>query len=190
MRIDSGDLAAAARAVRALLDAGGCRSVRILVSGNLDEYALAALVSGGAPIDGFGVGTRLDTSADAPSIDCVYKLQEYAGRPRRKRSPGKATWPGRKQVFRSIGADGRLAGDVVALESEDWPGAALLACVMRGGERTAPVERIADITARSRRSLASLPRATRRLVGAAPVPVTISPAVQALAAAVDRATQG
>lgn len=190
VRIDSGDLAAAARAVRALLDAGGCRSVRILVSGNLDEYALAALVSGGAPIDGFGVGTRLDTSADAPSIDCVYKLQEYAGRPRRKRSPGKATWPGRKQVFRSIGADGRLAGDVVALESEDWPGAALLACVMRGGERTAPVERIADITARSRRSLASLPRATRRLVGAAPVPVTISPAVQALAAAVDRATQG
>ena len=65
-----------------------------------------------APIDGFGVGTSLTTSADVPTLDCVYKLQEYAGLPRRKRSANKATWPGRKQVWRRYGADGRMVGDL------------------------------------------------------------------------------
>ena len=77
-----------------------CRGVTIFASGNLDEYRLRELVRQQAPIDGFGVGTRMNTSADAPYLDCAYKLQEYEGRPRRKRSEGKATWPGRKQVFR------------------------------------------------------------------------------------------
>lgn len=190
VRIDSGDLGAEARAVRVILDAGGCASVRILVSGNLDEYALEALAAGAAPIDGYGVGTRLDTSADAPSIDCVYKLQEYAGRARRKRSAGKATWPGRKQVFRRHDADGRLVGDVVALASETVPGTPLLECVMQHGVRTRAAEPIAVIAARSRASLAALPAETRRLVGGRGVPVSISPAVQQLAADIDRATGG
>jgi nicotinate phosphoribosyltransferase len=74
--------------------------VRILASGNLDEEAVGTMVGSGAPIDDFAIGTRLDTSADAPYLDCAYKLQEYAGQARRKRSTGKATWPGRKQVYR------------------------------------------------------------------------------------------
>ncbi len=96
VRLDSGDLGAHARRVRAILDAGGLGRVTLFASGSVDEYLIRDLLAQGAPIDGFGVGTRLDTSSDAPALDCAYKLQEYAGRPCRKRSEGKATWPGRK----------------------------------------------------------------------------------------------
>src|SRR5206468_13061473 len=106
--LDSGDLHAHARKVRAILDRGGLRDTTIFASGDLDEQAVRELVRAGAPIDGFGLGTRIDTSADAPYLDSAYKLEEYAGRPRRKRSEGKATWPGRKQVYRRHGSDGRL----------------------------------------------------------------------------------
>ncbi|MCG6861595.1 MAG: nicotinate phosphoribosyltransferase, partial [Chromatiaceae bacterium] len=101
VRIDSGDLNAHARQVRAILDRAGLSSIGIFCSGGLDEHDLVRLRAQGAPIDGFGIGTRLDTSADAPYLDCAYKLQEYAGLARRKRSEGKASWPGRKQVFRT-----------------------------------------------------------------------------------------
>ncbi|MGZ8263808.1 MAG: nicotinate phosphoribosyltransferase, partial [Burkholderiales bacterium] len=94
VRLDSGDLAALSRSVRAILDAGGLRAAKLFVSGNLDEERVDALFRSGAPIDGYGVGTSLVTSSDAPSLDAVYKLQEYAGKPRRKRSVSKATWPG------------------------------------------------------------------------------------------------
>ena len=100
VRLDSGDLAEHVRKVRDILDKAGLKSTTIFASGNLDEYRLNELVSAGAPIDGFGVGTALDISADAPSLDFVYKLQEYAGKARRKSSEGKATWPGRKQGYR------------------------------------------------------------------------------------------
>jgi nicotinate phosphoribosyltransferase len=188
VRIDSGDLLEGSRAVRAILDGGGCGAVQILASGNLDEHEIARLSAAGAPIDAFGVGTRLDTSADAPYLDCAYKLEEYAGRPRRKRSWGKATWPGRKQVFRRHDAAGQIAADVVALETERPPGEPLLECVMRGGRRLRPAEPIAALAARTARSLAALPAACRAL--AAPVPLTaaISSGVRALADEVDRAT--
>ena len=88
--------------VRGILDHGGFQEIRIFASGNLDEYAIRELMSQGAPIDGFGVGTKLDTSEDAPYLECAYKLMEYAGRPRFKKSQGKATMPGRKQVFRQF----------------------------------------------------------------------------------------
>jgi nicotinate phosphoribosyltransferase len=133
VRIDSGDLAEHARRVRAILDAGGLEHVIIFASGDLDEYELRDMLAAAAPVDGFGVGTRVDTSSDQPFLDCAYKLQEYAGRARRKRSEGKATWPGRKQVFRRLDADGRMAYDVVTLESDPQPGEPLLAPVMRGG---------------------------------------------------------
>ena len=125
VRLDSGDLADHARRVRHVLDQGGLSDVTIFASGNLDEYRLRELGSAGAPIDGYGIGSRLDVSADSPYLDCVYKLQEYARQPRRKRSEGKATWPGRKQVFRSY-HDGLMAGDVVTwqmipvLDSRYW----------------------------------------------------------------------
>jgi nicotinate phosphoribosyltransferase len=105
VRIDSGDLGDHARRVRRILDDGGLAEARIFASGNLDEHRLQELILGGAPVDGFGVGTRILTSADAPYLDCAYKLEEYAGKPRRKRSEGKATWPGRKQVYRQFDDD-------------------------------------------------------------------------------------
>src|SRR5436305_5865222 len=110
VRIDSGDLVALANNVRRILDDAGLADVAIFVSGGLDEDRLAALIAAGAPISGFGIGTSLATSQDAPVLDCAYKLQEYAGLPRRKRSAGKQTWPGRKQVWRQFGTDGRMIG--------------------------------------------------------------------------------
>jgi len=188
VRIDSGDLAASAARVRALLDAGGCAQVRILASGNLDEYEIARLVAARAPIDSFGVGTRLDTSVDAPYLDCAYKLEEYAGRPRRKRSWGKETWPGRKQVYRRFDAHGRIVGDTVALETEAVGGVPLLACVMRGGQRVGRAESLAEIAARTRASLASLPPDCLDLARPAPLVAEISAGIRALAVEADRAT--
>jgi len=190
VRIDSGDLGEGARAVRAVLDEGGCRSVKILASGNLDEHELARLTALGAPIDAYGIGTRLDTSADAPYLDCAYKLEEYAGRPRRKRSWGKATWPGRKQVYRRLGSDGRIAADVVAIEGEAARGEPLLECVMREGRRLRAPESIAALAARAARSLATLPESCRALERPVALVAEISAGVRALAARVDQATDG
>jgi nicotinate phosphoribosyltransferase len=134
VRIDSGDLAAMARKVRRILDDGGLRNVIILVSGGVDEDVLAAMMKSGAPIDGFGIGVSLATSIDAPAFDCAYKLQEYAGKPKRKLSEGKVTWPGRKQVWRSYDTDGRMRGDILSLASDTQPGEALVVPVMRAGK--------------------------------------------------------
>jgi len=134
-----------------------------------------------APIDGFGVGTSLVTSSDAPGLDCAYKLQEYAGVARRKRSEGKATWPGRKQVFRS--AD----GDLLGLASEHQAGTPLLQPVMRAGKRLAPAEPLAAARARARDALAWLPAQLRGLTRAGPAyRVEVSRALRALADEVDR----
>ncbi|MDE2180968.1 MAG: nicotinate phosphoribosyltransferase, partial [candidate division NC10 bacterium] len=126
VRLDSGDLADHARKVRRILDEGGLTDAVIFASGNLDESIVRQLVAAQAPIDGFGIGTRMDTSADAPYLDCAYKLEEYGGRPRRKRSEGKATWPGRKQVYRWYDADGRMSGDVLTLEDDPQEGEPLI----------------------------------------------------------------
>ena len=185
VRIDSGDLGARARQVRAILDAGRLTDVHIFVSGNLDEYAVADLIAAGAPIDGYGVGTRMNTSADRPYLDCVYKLQEYAGTPRRKRSEGKETWPGRKQVFRRFDVEGRMAGDVLTVERDDQPGSPLLTPVMRGGRRLHPPPPLADVRSHARAELARLPRAQCELGPSAAYPVQIAPALEAMARAVD-----
>jgi nicotinate phosphoribosyltransferase len=187
VRIDSGDLAEHARRVRAILDAGGLEHVIIFASGDLDEYALRDMLAAGAPVDGFGVGTHMDTSSDLPYLDCAYKLQEYAGRARRKRSEGKATWPGRKQVYRRHDADGRMAGDVVTLESEPQAGEPLLVPVMLGGSRVAPLPGLAAMRRRAAENLARLPQPLRRLE-AFDYRVEIAPALHDLAAEVDRST--
>ena len=137
VRIDSGDLGKHAANVRAILDEARLHDVTIFASGNLDEYALRDLISNEAPIDGFGIGTRLDTSSDAPYLDCAYKLQEYAGRPRRKHSEGKATWPGRKQVYRRFDSFNRMASDILTFRQETLAAEALLIPVMRDGKRLA-----------------------------------------------------
>jgi len=99
VRIDSGDLAQECRTVRRVLDSLDCQEVQIIVSGGLDEHVIDDLVKNSVPVDAFGVGTALDVAADAPALDMAYKLQEYAGKARRKRSPGKATWPGVNRCF-------------------------------------------------------------------------------------------
>jgi len=185
VRLDSGDLLALSRDVRCILDAGGCDDAHIVASGNLDELEIERLVAAGAPIDAFGVGTRLDVSADAPYLDCVYKLQEYDGRPRRKRSSGKATWPGRKQVSRERDAAGRIARDTIGLVDETLPGTPLLQPVMRGGRRL-PQPALDDCRARAAREIASLPEACRALAQPCPIEPVISPGLRAAAERVDR----
>jgi len=187
VRLDSGDLDALSRAVRRVLDEGGLRDAIIFASGNLDEHRVRALVDAGAPIASFGIGTSLTTSSDAPYLDAVYKLQEYDGRARRKRSERKATWPGRKQVWRRAGADGGFAGDSVRLVDEHGIGTPLLECVMRGGRRVAPSPSLADVRAHCAAQLAALPAALKRIDPPWPTyPVSISPAVRLLADEVDR----
>ena len=115
------------------------------------------MLRAGAPIDGFGMGTSLTTSSDVAALDCVYKLQEYAGLPRRKQSTGKATWPGRKQIWRKYDSAGRMCGDILSLESDHSSGEPLLQLVMQGGRRIAPSPPLAEIRARGRTRLARLP---------------------------------
>ncbi len=186
VRIDSGDLGEHARRVRAILDDGGLTTVTIFASGNLDEFRVRDLLAQGAPIDGFGIGTRMNTSADAPYLDCAYKLQEYDGQPRRKRSEGKATWPGRKQVHRRYDPAGRWRGDVVTPASQPAPGIPLLAPVIRAGRLVSPLPGLPAIRRRVREEIARLPEAMRALDGQAPAPVEIAPALRALADEMDR----
>jgi len=189
VRLDSGDLAALAASVRKILDQGGLKEVAIFASGGLDEDSLAAFMRNAAPIDGYGVGTSLTTSADVPNVDCVYKLQEYAGVPRRKLSEKKATWPGRKQVWRRYGADGRMEGDVLTIEGHDQAGEPLIKPVMKDGRRVRPVEPLMAIRERAKRELQRLPEPLRRLEPDATYRVEVAPELQALAAEVDRRMQ-
>jgi nicotinate phosphoribosyltransferase len=186
VRLDSGDLVALSKSVRTILDQGGLKDIGIFVSGGLDEDSVAATIAAGAPINGFGVGTSLTTSSDAPSLDCVYKLEEYAGLPRRKRSAGKATWPGRKQVWRRYGPDGRMAGDVISLETERQEGEPLLHLVMRDGKRVGPRPTLAESRERAAKELARLPEPLRRLDAGASYAVEVSEALQRLAGDFDR----
>jgi nicotinate phosphoribosyltransferase len=181
VRIDSGDLGIQARRVRAILDEAGLQAVRIVVSGGLDEHEVAALVTGGAPIDSFGIGTSLTTASDAPALDAAFKLVEYADRPRRKRSPGKAMWPGRKQVFRYYDEAGLIAGDTLALHDAGETGKPLLVPVMRGGRRVAALPDPAAIRAHTAAELTTLPQALRELAPGESLDVTIAPALRTLA---------
>ncbi|BCX82226.1 nicotinate phosphoribosyltransferase [Methylomarinovum caldicuralii] len=184
VRIDSGDLGGLARQVRARLDAAGWSEIGIFASGDLDEYRLAELRD--APIDGFGVGTRLTTASDAPYLNCAYKLQEYAGIPRRKVSKGKQTWPGAKQVFRHYDPAGRFDHDVLTTADDHLEGQALLQPVMRQGKRLQPQESLTGIRDRIAAQLQRLPEALKNLDGAAEYPVEIAPALWRLTEETDR----
>ena len=131
-------------------------------------FADAALhydrVSRNVTIDGFGVGSRLDVSTDLPYLDCAYKLVEYAGRPRRKRSQGKASWPGRKQVFRNS-RDGLMCGDVVSLDDDVPAGEPLIQQVMKNGKRIVDAEPLEICRERAARNLAQLPPQLQSLIG-------------------------
>ncbi len=185
VRLDSGDLAEHARKVRRILDEGGLSDAVIFASGNLDESSVAQLVAAQAPIDGFGIGTRMDTSADAPYLDCAYKLEEYAGQARRKRSEGKATWPGRKQVYRRYDADGRMSGDILTLEDDPQEGEPLIQPVMRAGQRLNAAAPLTALRERAHNQLARLPQGLRTLEKGPDYPVQVSQPLCDLAKSVD-----
>ncbi|WP_292938026.1 nicotinate phosphoribosyltransferase [Noviherbaspirillum sp.] len=185
VRLDSGELGTLAYRVREILDAGGCEEIGIFASGNLDEFAVQELTEGDAPIDGFGIGTRMNTSADAPFLDCAYKLVEYAGQPCRKRSLGKMTWPGSKQVYRHYTAQGILEGDVLALADEDVAGEALLKPVMRGGALQYQSPPLSVMRAYAQEQLSRLPLDLHSLEPASPYPLQVSRALQELTQQVD-----
>lgn len=181
VRLDSGDLAALSVAARRELDAAGLRRARIVVSGGLDEHDIAALVARGAPVDAYGVGTRMGVSADAPSLDSAYKLVRYGDRPVMKLSAGKATLPGAKQVFRP--PDGGT--DLLALADEPGPRGweALLVPVMRAGrrlERPDPPEAVARAAGRFEADLARLPPRVREVADPVPLAPAISDALTGL----------
>lgn len=163
IRLDSGDLAELAKQARHMLDEAGLKDVHIFASSGLDEYKIARLIEAGAPIDGFGVGTNLAVSDDAPALDMAYKLVEYAGRPRTKLSSDKVIYPGRKQVHRVV-EQGVMRRDIIGPADESLPGTPLLQPVMRGGRRLAE----ATVTLEQARrhaaaQLEMLPEACRRL---------------------------
>lgn len=178
VRLDSGDLDALSRHTRRILDEAGLQRMKIIASGGLDEDAIDKLLSGGAPIDGFGVGTSMSISSDVPDLDIAYKLAAYAGKGRLKLSSGKPILPGRKQVFRQT-RDGGFVGDVIGRFDEDLPGEPLLAQVMASGERLDSCERDLDrLRDNSASLIGKLPETVRTLAPAEPpYPVRISDAL-------------
>ena len=186
VRLDSGDLIKLSKNVRRILDDGGLAQVTIFASGGLEEDQLMAIAKANAPIEGFGIGTSLTTSSDAPALDCAYKLQEYAGLPRRKHSTGKETWPGRKQVWRYHGPDGRMAGDTLSVENDDKPGERLIHQVMQAGKRLGPQPTLSEIRARAARQLELLPEPLHKLEPDATYRVGVGEALIDLAAELDR----
>jgi len=180
VRLDSGDLLALSRDVRRILDEAGFPGVRIVASGGLDEHDIAGLVAAEAPVDSFGVGTRLNVSADAPSLDLVYKLVRYGDRYVLKRSEGKETWVGAKALYRSFGPDGLIAGDVLSLEVEAPPAGSvsLLEVVMDDGVLLRPHPSLSDIRRHCVGRLATLPDELKRLDGHGEYPVAVSPGLQ------------
>ena len=172
VRLDSGDLLTLSKQVRSLLP-----DVSIFASGDLDEWEIAKLKAANAPIDGYGLGTRLVTGSP---VNGVYKLVEIDGIPVMKNSSGKETYPGRKQIFRSF-VGGKVKADRLGLVTEtpldEQP---LLQVVMKEGKRMQPPEMLAEIRQRTATSVASLPKETRRLDDPVSVPVEISDGLQEL----------
>ena len=189
VRLDSGDLADHARKVRHILDHGGLKQVQIIASGNIDESTLERLIASHAPIDSFAIGTHLTVSPDAPYLDCAYKIQEYAGKARRKRSEGKATWPGRKQVYRSYDSGGRIDHDVLTLAVDRQDGRPLLQPVMRAGKRVAPDLPLTAVREHAAEQLSCVPVHLRQLKNTPPVRVLVSAALRTLTDSLDQGRQ-
>ena len=195
VRLDSGDLVGLSRAVRATLDAGRLTETKILVSGDLDEHRVAELVSSGAPIDGFGVGTALSTASDAPSLSGVYKLVEIERdglmMPLMKLSPGKKTLPGAKQVWRVNSATGS-SRDVIGLVAEEGPagGEPLMSQVIRDGVPVQPSRSIAELRDICLAAVRKLPASVQQRRDPAVYPVVLSDELERLVSRVQTALPG
>ncbi len=162
IRIDSGDFAQLSRASRQILDDNGLGHLKIIASGGLDELKIEKLLTEGAPIDGFGVGSSLGVSEDAPVLDIAYKLVDYAGKGRMKLSEGKETLPGKKQIFRQ--REGELTtSDVLARRHEELSGQPLLEDFVKQGQRVRERESLSSARQRASKALGSLPPPWRGL---------------------------
>lgn len=191
VRIDSGDLGEAAVRVRAILDRSGHPEIGIFVSSSVDEYLIEHLRQQQAPIDGYGIGTSLTTSEDAPFLNCAYKLQEYAGIARRKRSQGKATWPGSKQVYRHLRDNGQLAYDQLCLTTEvPETGQPLLQPVMQNGQRLTAPESLDMLRQRVTQQLLLLPPTLTELSREVSFKLKISQALHRLTRKTDQRFYG
>jgi nicotinate phosphoribosyltransferase len=180
VRIDSGDLAAQARAVRRIFDEANLPDCKIIGSGGLDEYELAQLAAANVPFDSYGVGTKMGISADAPWTDISYKLVEYHDRPVLKLSTGKASWPGKKQVFRVCDGKGQAQRDLVGLRDEKLPGESLLKEVMRDGRPSETYPSLVEIRRVFEADFASLDDSVKAIRQPRVYAVELSPSLQAL----------
>lgn len=164
VRLDSGDLAGLSREVRRVLDEAGFPEVRIMASGNLDEFKVEELVRSGAAIDYFAVGTRMGVSSDAPYLDIAYKLVEFNGKPVLKLSSGKKTWVGQKQIYRYYNSEGKMDHDTLCLLGAPVPdGEALLVPVIEGGRRLRDPEPLESLRARFAAEWSRLPDSLRAI---------------------------
>ena len=176
VRLDSGDMATLSRQVRKILDDAGLPDVKIFASSGFDEYKIADIIKNGACIDAFGVGTKMGVSADAPYLDIVYKMVRFKDKNIQKRSPGKINLPGEKQVFRQTDEKGRFSGDTIGLKNETITDnmIALLEIVMKNGRIITTPPSLDEIRKTFARNFSCLDDAYKKIVGAAPYPVTIS----------------
>jgi nicotinate phosphoribosyltransferase len=175
VRLDSGDMVGLSQKVRRILDSAGLPEVQIFASSGFDEFALARLISRGARIDAFGIGTRMGVSADAPYLDMVYKMVRMGNRDVRKQSEGKITLAGEKQVFRQTTADGRLAGDIIGMRQEVMENAnPLLAAVIKNGQPVGPLPPLTEIRQRFSETVARLDDRYKRLDDPDIYPVAVS----------------
>jgi nicotinate phosphoribosyltransferase len=180
VRLDSGDMVQLSQQVREIFDESGFPQVRIFASGGFDEFKIQRILSSGAIIDAFGVGTKMGVSADAPYLDMAYKMVVYNGRPVLKLSSGKVSLAGPKQVFRQRDEQG-FKGDLIGLlEEEVADSESLLETVMQDGKRLRPKEPLSNIQERFREEFSLLPETYKDLEGNPNYPVKITPRLQAL----------
>lgn len=181
VRIDSGDLVQLAKAVRNIFDEAGMKDVKIIGSGGLDEYDLADFSDAGAPYDSYGVGTKMGVSGDAPWLDIAYKLVEYGEHPVLKLSPGKISWPGKKQIFRQRDSQGQLRRDIIGLRDENFAGMEpLLHKVMDRGKIVPPQPTLDDSRTTLRQEFASLTESAKAIRNPPSYPVEFTPKLTAL----------
>ena len=185
VRLDSGDLAKTSKKVREILDKQNLQYVTIFVSGDLDEYKIAELLAEKAPIDGFGVGTKMGTSTDYPYIDVIYKLSEVADKqghfsPIMKLSEGKNTLPGRKQVNRSVDNEGGYVKDIIGLAEEQLEGAPMLLKFMENGKIVRDLPSLNELKIEAAKNLSKLPEKYKQPTNSPVYPVELSPSLNGL----------
>jgi len=181
VRLDSGDMVQLSKEVRKIFDDSGFPEVRIFASGGFDEFKIQKILTSGAIIDAFGVGTKMGVSADAPYLNMAYKMVMYNGRPVMKLSSGKVSLAGPKQVFRQRDKKGFFKGDLIGLlEEEVADSESLLETVMKDGKRLYPQQPLPNIQEVFRDEFSELPETYKDLEGNPSYPVKITPRLQAL----------